>query len=231
MVISTQGLQEIIWEGSYVRASAGIPLPLLLDRANRLGNRSLNFLAGIPGTLGGAIAMNAGIPERSIADVLEEIAILREDYKIRNVSPEMCRFGYRRSQVLEQRIPVLWARLRLNGKPYDRFELISRKRATQPLDLPSAGCVFKNPPEGSAGYLIEKAGLKGLIIGKAKVSEKHANFIVNLGGATNAEIRKLIDIVRQKVYKSFHIWLELEIEVGTGCERGNRERGISSGLL
>lgn len=216
LVISTQGLQEVTRENHSVRAEAGTPLPLLLDTTNRLGNGSLNFLAGIPGTVGGAIAMNAGIPEQSISDAVEEVAILDENSEVRIVTAKECQFEYRQSKVLKEQIPVLWGRLRLNGKSYDRFEVLAKRRATQPLDLPSAGCVFKNPPGSSAGYLIEKADLKGLIVGRAKVSEKHANFIVNLGGATNAEIRKLIDIVRQKVYKSFHIWLELEIEVLNG---------------
>ena len=231
LIISTQGLREIIYDKRRVRAEAGTPLPLLLDTTRHLGNSSLDFLAGIPGTLGGAIAMNAGIPEQSISDMVEEVAVLDENSKVQVLTRTECQFGYRQSKILKERLPVLWGCLRFNGKLYDHSEVLAKRRATQPLDLPSAGCVFKNPPGKSAGLLIEKAGLKGLIVGKAKVSEKHANFVVNLGGATNAEIRKLIDIVRQKVYKSFHLWLELEIEVLDGCERGNRVGSLSSGPL
>jgi UDP-N-acetylmuramate dehydrogenase len=214
LVISTQRLQKVAFEDHRIRVSAGTPLTTFLDIANAVGIRCFNFLAGIPGTLGGAIAMNAGIPERSIADVLEKVGILSEEAdQIVTLDQKECRFAYRQSAILQERFPVLWAYLRTDGKPYERTEMLARRRASQPLDSRSAGCVFKNPPEFSAGYLIEKAGLKGLTVGMAKVSEKHANFIVNTGGATASEIRKLIDIVRQKVYKSFRISLELEIEI------------------
>jgi len=157
--------------------------------------------------------MNAGIRERAIADVLKEIVVIDPRNGLTALSPQQCGFGYRQSAVLQQRLPVLWGRLRLDGDPFDRTEILDRRRRTQPVNAYSAGCIFRNPQGFSAGYLIQKAGLKGLSCGGAKVSDKHANFIVNAGGATSAEIRKLIDIVRQKVYKSLRILLELEIEV------------------
>lgn len=216
LVISTERLRGVFHEGDRVRVFAGEPLPTLLDAVNRVQTRSLNFLAGIPGSIGGAIAMNAGIPARAIGEVVDEIAVLDLSGQVKRLRAADCGFSYRKSRILEERLLVLWVRLRLDGAPYDREEILAHRRAHQPLCTCSAGCVFKNPPGFSAGRLIEEAGLKGFSVGMAKVSEKHANFILNLGGATSADIRKLIDIVRQKVYKSFRVLLELEIEVIDG---------------
>jgi UDP-N-acetylmuramate dehydrogenase len=145
-----------------------------------------------------------------------EVAAIDPAGNVRILQQRDCEFAYRQSVFRTQHMPVLWARLRLDGESYDREAMSAQKLAHQPVFARSAGCVFKNPPGGSAGRLIDEAGLKGTRIGMAKVSEKHANFILNLGGATSAEIRKLIDIVRQKVYKSFRILLEPEIEVIDG---------------
>lgn len=216
LVISTRRLRGVSLSATALRAFAGEPLPALMNLADLAGNRSLNFLAGIPGSLGGAVAMNAGIPARTIGDVVEEVGVLSSDGTFRVLSREDCRFGYRTSAMLEQGLVVVWARLRLTEESFDKDALLARRKATQPVHARSAGCVFRNPPSLSAGQLIDAAGLKGISVGMAKVSEQHANFIVNLGGASSAEIRKLIDIVRQKVYKSFRIWLELEIRVIEG---------------
>jgi len=216
LVISTRRLRGISLSAAALRAFAGEPLPALVNLVDLTGNRSLNFLAGIPGSLGGAVAMNAGIPARSIGDLVEEVGVLSPDGTFRALSREECRFGYRTSAILERGLVVVWARLQLDGESFDKEELLARRKATQPLHARSAGCVFRNPPSLSAGQLIDAAGLKGVSVGMAKVSEQHANFILNLGGASSAEIRKLIDIVRQKVYKSFRIWLELEIRVIEG---------------
>lgn len=221
VVIATDCLRGLVFEDGHVRVLAGERLFSLLDAANRRGVRSLNFLAGIPGSLGGAIAMNAGIPGRSIGDVVTEVAIVDPSGDVKIFQADDCEFGYRQSAIRKLRLPVLWARLRLDGESYDREKLLAQRLARQPVFARSAGCVFKNSPDASAGRLIEEAGLKGLRVGMAKVSEKHANFILNLGGASSAEIRKLIDIVSQKVYKSFRVLLELEIEVIDGIERGN----------
>jgi UDP-N-acetylmuramate dehydrogenase len=216
VVIATEGLSGSVIEGESVKAFCGEPLPSLLAAVGRAGVRSLDFLAGIPGSVGGAIAMNAGIPGRSIGEMVDRVAVLSPQGEVRRMSAGDCRFTYRRSAIRDERLPVLWARLRLDGEPYDRAAILAQRRASQPLKSRSAGCIFKNPLGLSAGRLIDRAGLKGFRVGMAKVSEKHANFIINLGGARSAEIRKLIDIVRQKVYKSFRIPLELEIEVIDG---------------
>lgn len=216
LVVSTRRLRGVSLSATSLRAFAGEPLPALVNLVDLAGNRSLNFLAGIPGSLGGAVAMNAGIPARTIGDIVEEVGALSPDGTFQVLSREACRFGYRSSAILERELTVVWARLRLSDESFDKDLLLARRRATQPVRAKSAGCVFRNPPSISAGQLIDAAGLKGTSVGMAKVSEQHANFILNLGGASSAEIRKLIDIVRQKVYNSFRIWLELEIRVIEG---------------
>ncbi len=216
VIIATERLVGSTVHGNRVEVLCGEPLPSLLASVARTGERSLGFLAGIPGSLGGAIAMNAGIPARSIGDIVDRVAVLGTHNDVQILNAEECHFGYRESKIRTERLPVLWASLRLDEEPYDHDAILARRRATQPTSERSSGCVFKNPPNLSSGQLIEECGLKGFRVGMAKVSEKHANFILNLGGAKGAEIRKLIDIVHQKVYKSFHISLELELEVIDG---------------
>lgn len=216
VIIATERLVGSTVHGDRVEVLCGEPLSSLLATVARTGEQSLGFLAGIPGSLGGAIAMNAGIPAHSIGDIVDRVAVLDTHNDVRILNAEECHFGYRESKIRAERLPVLWASLRLDEEPYDYDAILAHRRATQPISERSSGCVFKNPPNLSSGQLIEECGLKGFRVGMAKVSEKHANFILNLGGAKEAEIRKLIDIVHQKVYKSFHISLELELEVIDG---------------
>ena len=212
VVISTCAMRGIADTTKGIEARAGETLAHLIDHTEGQNVRSLSFLAGIPGTIGGAVAMNAGIRDRSIGDMVRSVVVLDPKGRVREVPARDCGFEYRGSALRRDGCIILGATLGCEGPSYDRSEVLERKSATQPLAFPSAGCVFKNPPERSAGELIDKSGLKGLTVGKAQVSEKHANFIVNLGGATSAEICKLIDIVRQKVYNTFHVGLDLEIE-------------------
>ncbi|TRZ49964.1 MAG: UDP-N-acetylmuramate dehydrogenase [Dehalococcoidia bacterium] len=213
MVIGTSQLRGASIGDGWVHALAGEPLAELITRLDQANQQSLNFLAGIPGSLGGAIAMNAGIPERAIGQEVEQVAILNSATKIKVIPAKDCGFSYRTSLFVKNKLPILWAKMNLNGKVYDRIEILNRRRLSQPSSAYSAGCVFKNPPGLSAGRLIEQAGLKGFRVGMAKVSEKHANFIINCGGATSAQVLELIDIIRRKVYKSSHIQLEMELEV------------------
>ncbi len=216
VVLSTAAIRGLAARGRGLEVLAGEPLGRIVAHAEDCGVRTLGFLAGIPGTAGGAVAMNAGIRGRSIGDMVRDVLVLDEDGAIRRVARAECRFSYRTSAIRAERWVVLAATLDFEGPEYDAKALLARRQATQPLSLPNAGCVFRNPPGHSAGELIDRCGLKGLTIGKAQVSDKHANFIVNLGGATSAEICKLIDIVRQKVYNTFHVGLDLEIEVIDG---------------
>ena len=213
VLISTERLMGSVIDGETVNVSCGEPLAALLFAVGRVGVRTLDFLVGIPGRLGGAIAMNAGIPTQSIGDIVQRVTVLSPRGEVQSIGVEECRFVYRGSAIRNERLPVLSAQLCLSGGTFDRDALLAERRTRQPLAARSAGSTFKNPPGLFAGRLIEEVGLKGFRVGMAKVSEQHANFIVNLGGAQSAEISEIIDIVRQKVYKRFRILLELEIEV------------------
>ena len=216
LVISTERLSTCMIVDNHLSAECGVPLSGLISIANAHGNTSLDFLVGIPGSLGGALMMNAGIRERSIGDIVEEVTVLSARDTIESLDRVACAFSYRTSSLLKSRLPILSATLRLDERTFDRKELLARRAATQPVSEASAGCAFKNPIGRSAGELIERAGLKGFQVGMSKISDIHANFIINMGGASSSEICRIIDIVRQKVYKSFHILLDLEIEVVDG---------------
>jgi UDP-N-acetylmuramate dehydrogenase len=183
----------------------------------------------VPGTVGGAVAMNAGARHyaekdrwQSIGDRVEEIKALDHDGHLHIFSKKQLTFGYKTSSLKGGLKGFIITEVRLclvkNDKEsilgeYNRF--LKNKKATQDLGLPSAGCVFKNPAVGgkSAGELIDKCGLKGRRAGGAVVSRKHANFIVNAGGATSKDILSLIDIIKNEVWHKFAVELELEIEV------------------
>jgi len=216
LIISTERLSKCTLIDEHLFAECGLPLSQLISIANAHGNTSLDFLAGIPGSVGGALAMNAGTGERSIGDVVQQATVLSAHGALESLDRAACAFSYRTSSLLESRLPILSATLLLDERTFDRKEFLARRAATQPVSEASAGCAFKNPPARSAGELIERAGLKGFQVGMAKVSDIHANFIINVGGASSNEICRIIDIVRQKVYKSFHILLDLEIEVVDG---------------
>ncbi|MDD5263496.1 MAG: UDP-N-acetylmuramate dehydrogenase [Candidatus Bipolaricaulis sp.] len=216
VVICTKSIRGVAASSTGLDVAAGEPLSSALAAAEEWGSRSLGFLAGIPGTVGGAVATNAGIPGRAMSDVIESVSIIDPANQSAELAPRECGFGYRTSRIRDRRLVVVSAKLRFDHEIYDPAVLLARRRTTQPIGQASAGCVFRNPPGGSAGALIDQAGLKGFTVGRAQVSEKHANFIVNLGGATSAEICKLIDIVRQKVYKTYQVSLDLEVEVVAG---------------
>ena len=197
----------------YVQAGAGLGVTMAYVRAN--GFYDFDGLTGIPGTIGGACAMNAGIPEIAISDHVLSLAVLTNEGALLDLSREECEFGYRTSIFRRRSWAILMGEFQL-GSPerFDPQTLMERRRARQPLRCPSAGCVFQNPGGPlTAGQLIEKTGLKGLQIGGAMISPIHANFIVNGGSATASDIRRLIDIVREKVYKQFQVELRLELVV------------------
>lgn len=196
---------------------AGASLGGLTGWLRTQGFHEMNFLVGIPGSVGGAVTMNAGIPEATIGDLVQSVRALEPCRRLVSLEGADCRFEYRRSLFREAGWVVLEVTFRLgqSQKLWDANELLQRRRACQPLSWPSAGCVFKNParPSPSAGRLIEAAGLKGSRVGGAVVSPGHANFILNQGQATSRDVRRLIDIVRNKVYKDFGVELRLELVV------------------
>ena len=197
-------------------AGAGCLLNRLILEATDKGYSGLEFLTGIPGSVGGALAMNAGAWGREIGDFLDTAIVMDRNGKIRELRKKDISFKYRDSSLA--RYFILKASFRLTkGSKKDisgciRGYLLKRK-GSQDLSVPSAGCVFKNPPGSSAGKLIEHCGLKGRKIGGASVSLKHANFIINDGNASAKDVLKLIKIVRAEVKNKFNLILQREIKV------------------
>jgi UDP-N-acetylmuramate dehydrogenase len=200
-----------------VRVGAGVPLTRLLHLVIREGLRGLSFAVGIPGTLGGAVVMNAGTEVGATWDVVEWIKLLLPSGEIVDVRREEVVVGYRFA-ALPEHSAVLEASLRAErGSPPEVLEevrqLYRRRRESQPLSYPNAGSIFKNPPGERAGRLIDQLGLKGYRIGGAQVSLKHANFIVNRGQASVGEVLALIDYVKRQVRAHTGILLEEEVRI------------------
>ena len=198
-----------------VWAGAGLPLAKLLEGAIERGLGGLEFTAGIPGSFGGALVMNAGT-DRQISDVLETVRLLDSDGRFHILQKEELTFGYRTGSLRQSdRLVVAGSLLLPAGDPQrSRAQIehnLAERRQKQPLDQPSGGSVFRNPAGTGAGRYIDRAGLKGLQVGNARISEKHANFIVNLGGARAAEVRQLMEIARAEVEKQFGAALESEV--------------------
>ena len=198
--------------------SAAYPLPKLINDAAKMGLSGLEPLAGIPGTLGGAVMMNAGGKWGQIADVIESVSVINQDGRIKTfhaLKGEL-QFDYRYSNLRNRLISEAVIRLKSSntGSIRKRIkEILDEKKKTQPLNARSAGCVFKNQPCYGVGALIDRAGLKGMNVGGAKVSIKHANFIVNDRNAKASDVMKLIKIIKKTIRKKFKVNLELEIEI------------------
>ena len=198
-------------------AEAGATLAQLLSFALEKGLTGMEFAAGIPGTVGGAICMNAGTAQGDMSDVIDSVTLMSPaGESVLRQRDEMA-FGYRTASVPAGHA-ILDAKVILRFDDKDRIrsrvkEIIDKRKARQPLGLPNAGSVFKNPQDEAAGRLIESAGLKGLTVGRAQVSEKHANFIVNLGGATAADVIKLMETVKARVLEMHQVRLEPEIRI------------------
>lgn len=174
------------------------------------------FLHGIPGTVGGAIKMNAGTAFGEIGEIVKEIELVNGGLNLKSVEREHIGFGYRSSSLPEEAFvtkAVLVLR-KSSGGDDEIIGLLEEKRGIQPKSFPNAGSIFKNPPSGeSAGALIDKAGLKGSRIGGAMVSESHGNFIVNTGGATAGDILRLLIRIREEIFKRTNILLETEVKI------------------
>jgi len=199
-------------------AQAGASLAAVSNAAWKAGLTGLEFASGIPGTIGGAVAMNAGAYDGEMKDVVIQTTCLDENSEIVHLNGEQHEFGYRKSAVQKNRLLVLETAMKLHkGDPEKIKEkmqcLNARRRERQPLNLPSAGSIFKRPPDHFAGKLIEEAGLRGYRIGGAQVSDKHCGFIVNTGDATAADIIALIQLVKEKVFQNSGVMLEEEVKV------------------
>ena len=197
---------------------AGYPLNKLALRVSRLGLTGMEFAAGIPGTVGGAVYMNAGAYKSDIGYILTSIKVLTPNYEIKIMKNKELDFHYRSSFLQKNKDYIcLEATLTLiKGNSEEIMEIINERKKrrvqTQPLEYPSAGSVFRNPEGDFAGRLIEEIGYKGKSIGGAMVSEKHANFIINTGNATGEEVKKLINDIKNKIKEKYNIELKVEQE-------------------
>lgn len=211
-------LDDVRHAGSRLIAGAGASFPAVAREAAAAGLAGIEFGAGIPGTLGGAIVMNAGWHEFEIGNVVESVEILAADLTRQVHSRPACEFCYRGSRFRGGRDVVLRATLALEvGDPREieaRLEhFAASRKANQPTELPSCGSVFLKPPGDFAGRLIEAAGLKGLRVGNIQVSPKHANFFVNLGRGTAADALALVERVEREVEARFGVRLVREFEL------------------
>jgi len=200
-----------------VKVGAGLRLNRLLRFCLHEGLSGLEFVVGIPGTVGGALRMNAGTDFGEMSDVCEAVHLVLSDGSHLRLPRSNLHFSYR-SLELPQGCVVVEAEFSLTPRPREFIReklrtLIKIRQEKQPWRLPSAGSVFKNPPGDFAGRLIEAVGLKGVCIGDAQISPKHANFIVNRGRARASDIKALIELAQEKVQQKFGIQLELEVEV------------------
>lgn len=202
-------------QGNVIHAQAGARMSALANAALSNGLAGLEFASGIPGSVGGGVYMNAGAYGGQLSDVIVEVEMIRDGMVVRIPAAEMD-FGYRHSAAMDEGGLIVGATFELrSGDPADiralMDDLNGRRRDKQPLEYPSAGSVFKRPEGYFAGALIEQAGLKGCRIGGAEVSEKHAGFIVNRGGATAKDVCDLVAHVQQTVQEKFGVWMETEI--------------------
>ena len=215
-VISLAGINGISSDGEKITCGAGAMLSSVCLKALSLSLTGLEFAYGIPGTAGGALYMNAGAYGGQTADVIESAECLTASGEIKTLKKEDMRLGYRSSVFKKGGLIIISLTLAL--KKGDKAEikaemdeLLNRRKQKQPLEYPSAGSTFKRPEGYFAGALIEKNGLKGLTVGGAQVSEKHAGFVFNRGGATAADVKALIGKIQKTVFENDGVMLEPEV--------------------
>jgi UDP-N-acetylmuramate dehydrogenase len=230
LLVSDEGIEGIViklsdcldhlqLEGSKVVVGAGYSLIKLATLMSRKGLSGLEFASGIPGSVGGAVFMNAGAHRSDISKVLNRAHILFEDGKIEWLTNEEMNFTYRTS-ILQKKRPGIVLEAEFQLVPGSREEVVSimqknkdYRKETQPWNFPCAGSIFRNPLPNFAGNLIERANLKGYQIGGAKVSEMHGNFIVNAGKASSKDVLQLIKYIQDTILEKFNVKLQTEIEI------------------
>ena len=212
-----RNFSNISVEGNEICASSGALLSQIAAAARNASLTGFEFAGGIPGTLGGAVFMNAGAYGGELKDVLKEAVVMTEQGEILTLPVEKLDMGYRTSRIKKAGYLVLEARLVLEQGDMDKIrditkDLTEKRVSKQPLEYPSAGSTFKRPEGYFAGKLIMDAGLRGYQVGDAQVSEKHCGFVINKGNATAADVLTLIENVREKVQELFGVTLEPEVK-------------------
>lgn len=216
IIALAEDLLAVTADDDHLTCQAGVPIAEASEMACELGLSGLEFACGIPGSVGGACFMNAGAYNGCIADVLESARVLYPDGSIHELAVEELNLGYRKSRIADENLVVLSATFALRHADQDEIratmdDLTRRREEKQPLELPSAGSTFKRPEGHFAGKLIMDAGLMGYQVGGAAVSTKHAGFIVNVGGATAADVRAVIAHVQDEVERTSGVRLEPEV--------------------
>lgn len=211
-------LEQVRETGGGLEAGGGVLLSRLAAAAQTAGLAGLEFAGGIPGSVGGAVTMNAGAYGGEMAQVVTRVTCLTRTGELETVPGDRCAFSYRHSAFSDGARLILKAAFSLvPGEPSEirarMDDLAARRREKQPLEWPSAGSMFKRPPGHFAAALIDQCGLKGLTVGGAQVSEKHAGFVINRGGATCADVLALVDRVQEEVLRQTGVELEMEVRV------------------
>ena len=210
--------EEIVIQGEQMHVTAGTMLSKAANEAAANGLSGLEFAAGIPGTVGGAVVMNAGAYGGEMKDVIRTVTVLTKEGEKQTLTLEELDLGYRHSCIPENNYIVLSAELSLQKADTEQIrtvmaDLRERRVTKQPLEYPSAGSTFKRPEGYFAGKLIQDAGLRGYQVGGAQVSEKHCGFVINKGDATARDVRQLITDVQKKLYEEFHVQIEPEVKM------------------
>ena len=218
VIIKLDEFNDIEFEGTKVTCGCGASLMKVAMMAIRRGLTGLEFACGIPGSIGGAVYMNAGAYKSDMGYIVSKVKVLTKDYKVITMVNKEMDFHYRTSFLQKNKDYIcLEATLKLKKGNKEEMESIvserkKRRLESQPLEYPSAGSVFRNPEGDFAGRLIEELGYKGLEKGGAQVSSKHANFIINKGNAKAKDIKELIEFIRESVYDKYKIHLKVEQE-------------------
>jgi len=210
-----EGLSNVYLESGLVIAEAGAKMSKVVDFCVHHGLAGVEMLAGIPGTIGGAVVMNAGAHGGEVSNYLVDVEILRGE-QVRRVNKDDAHFTYRHSEF--EHDVVLSASFKLpagdsEALMHRRSEYLRQRNLTQPTNMPNSGSMFKNPQGNYAAKLIEQAGLKGKRVGDAQISDKHANFIINHGNAKASDVMTLIDLAQRTVYQNTGMMLELEVKL------------------
>lgn len=210
------GMERV--DDTAIRVMAGVTMTRAAVFAANLGLSGMEFAHGIPGTVGGGVYMNAGAYGGEICQICESVDVMSFDGRVRTYTADEMRFSYRHSILEEESGIVISAVFRLSIGSVEEIrskmkELMNKRSASQPLDMPSAGSAFKRPVGGYAAALIDGAGLKGYRVGDAAISTKHAGFAVNLGGATASDVKLLLKNVSDLVYQNTKIRLEPEVRI------------------
>lgn len=216
VILVGKDMADILVDGNRITAAAGATLGSVAQTAAKNSLGGMEFASGIPGTIGGAVVMNAGAYDGEMKMVVEEVRVMSQEGDVFTLTNEELDFSYRNSRVKKERLIVLSVTLLLSPNNreaiYEKMnDFAARRREKQPLEYPSAGSTFKRPEGMFAGKLIMDAGLRGYSVGDAQVSEKHCGFVINKGKATAKEIHRLIYDVQEKVKESFGVTLEPEV--------------------